>query len=111
MTVSRGLEWIWNYASWEDFSIIGRQFTLTTLLSSVISFGAGLVCWFNTTTNRLLTEVVDEVKKVTWPTRDETVAATIVVLITVFVFGAYLGALDALFTWVSGLIINTKGVA
>ena len=35
-----------------------------------------------------------ELKKVTWPTRKETIASTSVVLITVFLVGFYLGVVD-----------------
>jgi preprotein translocase subunit SecE len=43
-------------------------------------------------------ETVAELKQVRWPTREETIRLTIVVLgISVFV-GAYVGALDYLFT-------------
>ena len=111
MVFGRGFEWFWNYMSWEDFPIITRQFSLTTLLASVIGFGSGIFCWFNKKINGLLCEVVDEVRKVVWPSREETVAATIVVLVAIFIFGAYLGALDAIFTWLTSLLMSTKGVA
>jgi len=41
-------------------------------------------------------EVRVEIKKVTWPTRKETMASTIVVLITTFIIGAFLGIVDFL---------------
>jgi len=39
-------------------------------------------------------EVRVEIKKVTWPTRKETIASTIVVLITTIIIGAFLGIVD-----------------
>ncbi len=39
-------------------------------------------------------EVRVETKKVTWPSRKETIASTSVVLITVFIVGLYLGLVD-----------------
>ncbi len=41
-------------------------------------------------------EVRVEIKKVTWPTRKETLASTVVVLITTFVIAAFLGVVDFL---------------
>jgi len=41
-----------------------------------------------------LLDVRVELKKVHWPTRKETQATTIVVVIVVFVVAAYLGAVD-----------------
>lgn len=39
-------------------------------------------------------DVRGEVKKVSWPSRDEVVGTTVVVIIAVFFFGAYLGLVD-----------------
>ena len=39
-------------------------------------------------------EVRVEIKKVTWPTRKETLGSTVVVLITTFILAAFLGMVD-----------------
>jgi preprotein translocase subunit SecE len=41
-----------------------------------------------------LSEVVVETRKVSWPSRDEVVATTVVVIVTVFVCAVYLFAVD-----------------
>ena len=43
---------------------------------------------------QFLREVRIELKKVTWPSRKDTIYATIVVLICVFIFGFFLGLVD-----------------
>ncbi|MCS7235849.1 MAG: preprotein translocase subunit SecE [Armatimonadota bacterium] len=48
---------------------------------------------------RYLREVRAELNRVTWPSRQEIIASTVVVLVVVGVVAAYLGAWDALFTW------------
>jgi len=48
---------------------------------------------------RYLREVRAELNRVTWPSRQELIASTVVVLVVVTVTAAYLGAWDALFTW------------
>ncbi len=45
-----------------------------------------------------LNEVKAELKKVTWPTKDELVGSTIIVCILVVVFAVILGGMDAIFT-------------
>ena len=45
-----------------------------------------------------LSEAVQELRKVTWPNRKETLGTTGVVLILVFFIGAYLGLVDFLLT-------------
>jgi len=48
-------------------------------------------------------EVLDELKKVKWPTKNEMLKFTIAVIVFILIFGVYFFALDALFTWVMGL--------
>jgi len=43
---------------------------------------------------QFLREVRIELKKVTWPSRKDAVYATIIVLISVFIFGFFLGIVD-----------------
>jgi preprotein translocase subunit SecE len=45
-------------------------------------------------------EVRSELKKVTWPGRDEVQTTTVVVIVTTVVFGFYLFGLDLAFSWV-----------
>ena len=49
---------------------------------------------FIRTAQQFFREVRVELKKVTWPSRKETIASTSVVLITVFLVGIYLGIVD-----------------
>jgi preprotein translocase subunit SecE len=53
-----------------------------------------------------LTEVVSELKKVTWPTRDELVGSTIIVCILVVVFAIILGAMDSAFSFLIRYLIR-----
>lgn len=47
-----------------------------------------------------LKEVRAELRKVTWPSRNEVYTTTIVVLIATFFFGFYLFFMDLIFSWV-----------
>jgi len=49
--------------------------------------------WWRTTTT-FVAEAWQELKKVTWPGRRETLGTTLVVLILVFIIAAYLGLVD-----------------
>jgi preprotein translocase subunit SecE len=55
---------------------------------------------------RFLGEVVSELKKVTWPTRDETVKLTAVVIALSIFVGAFIGALDSLFLAAQKLLLK-----
>jgi preprotein translocase subunit SecE len=45
------------------------------------------------------TEVVSELRKVHWPTRQETVAATIVVIVVVLIVSLWLGLVDGVISF------------
>jgi preprotein translocase subunit SecE len=51
-------------------------------------------------------ETMAELKKVSWPTREEAINLTRVVIIVIFAMGAFLGLLDFLFTQLFGLILG-----
>jgi preprotein translocase subunit SecE len=57
------------------------------------------------TVSQFLTEVRAEMKKVTWPTRQEVISYTIVVLVTVVLMGGLVYFADILFTKLVDIII------
>ena len=54
--------------------------------------------WF-TKAKDFLSEVRSEMRKVSYPSKDEVVGTTIVVIITSFVFAVFLFAADQLIVW------------
>ena len=50
-----------------------------------------------------------EVRKVVWPTREETVQTTLVVVLMVFVIAVFLWLLDMLLGWLIGVIMGHGG--
>jgi len=54
--------------------------------------------WYKRLVN-FLKEVKAEMKKVTWPSKKEVYATTIVVLIATIFFGFYLFFMDIIFSW------------
>ncbi len=55
---------------------------------------------------RFYRETIGELRKVTWPTRQEAINLTIIVLIVTFGMSAFLGILDYLFSKLFGLILG-----
>ena len=55
--------------------------------------GGGITSWW-TNTRTFLTEVRNEMRRVTWPSRKEVYATTVVVILTSIFFGVYLFVLD-----------------
>lgn len=62
--------------------------------------------FYMTTPVAFVNEVISELKKVTWPTRDETIKLTAVVIVISVVVGAFIGGLDSLFVKVISLILK-----
>jgi len=58
------------------------------------------------TSPNFATDVFDELKKVTWPTRSETIRLTIIVIIVSLMIGLYVGIIDILLA--KGLEFITK---
>jgi preprotein translocase subunit SecE len=51
-------------------------------------------------------DVMAEFRRVTWPSRDDVVSSTVVVLVVVFALAAFLWAVDIGLSWVVGRIVG-----
>jgi preprotein translocase subunit SecE len=58
---------------------------------------------------QFLTEVWTELRKVHWPTRQETLAATAVVIIVVLIVSLWLGLVDAMLSFVFTRVLGSQG--
>jgi len=91
-------DWVWGYFGRHpnDFLIEG--------MAALIAVVAGIVTYKNDRVFTLASEVAGELKKVTWPTKKETQAATIVVIITVILAAIILGLFDGVWSWLTDKI-------
>ena len=65
--------------------------------------GGGLLSW----RPRFLMDVISELRKVVWPTREDTFHMAVVVVIVTIIFGALLGGIDIGFSWlVDKILLN-----
>lgn len=55
---------------------------------------------------QFIREVIAELKKVSWPTRQETVKLTIVVIVLSILVGAFIGVLDITFLKITTLLFK-----
>lgn len=55
---------------------------------------------------KFLTEVKSELSKVTWPTKDEVIRLTGVVVVISLVVGIFIGSLDFIFTKIIEVIVK-----
>jgi preprotein translocase subunit SecE len=81
--------------------------TLVTGTAAVVSILAAVICYRIPKYHRFVTEVSVELSKVTWPTRKETWAQTVVVVIVSIIAAVILGVFDAAWSAVTDLIYKT----
>ncbi len=62
-----------------------------------------------TRSRRFLTEVRAELGRVTWPTRREVWATTLVVLLVSILFGLYLYGVDLILSWIVTMVFDRVG--
>ncbi len=89
-----------------DKPLIGTDFARSDLLGLVCGLAAGIALKMNRNVNTWALEVANELKKVTWPSWEETRMSTVVVIITSIIVAAILGAFDALWSFVSSAIYS-----
>jgi preprotein translocase subunit SecE len=70
--------------------------------------GGGVGGWWESSRS-FLTEVRNEMHRVTWPSRREVYATTVVVILTSVFFGVYLWGLDLALAWAINQIFRLGG--
>jgi preprotein translocase subunit SecE len=90
-------DWVWSYFGRPNSTLIG-------LAAVVVAGVATFITWKNEEVFGLASEVTNELRKVSWPTRKETVNSTIVVIITSIFSALLLGFFDGFWSWVTRMI-------
>lgn len=104
MTIGRLFDWLFEVAGIPDAPILGARFTLSTLLGFIIGLGLAYYGYKNPRSHEFSSEVVGELKKVTWPTKKETQTATVVVIVTTLILSVILGLFDTVWAAATGVI-------
>ena len=93
------------YANWyyQEQSLFLR--VLGLLMAGAVAFVIAVKTEKGNTAWNLIKEARSEIRRVVWPTNNETTQTTLVVLVMVFIFSLILWGLDSLLSWlVSSLI-------
>ncbi len=88
-----------------NFGIIGNDITLTHVIAVVLAFGLTVYLYRRDDYRTYLSEVIIELKKVTWPTWDETKRGTLVVIVFTFVLSVFLWGSDQLWKYATDLLL------
>lgn len=93
----KATDWMWGYfAKPKDIYVM----TVGGGIAIVVTAFA----WQNKELLAKCSDIVMELSKVTWPSRKETGAATVVVIVTVIIFSILLGIFDMVWSWATGMI-------
>ncbi|MAM83545.1 MAG: preprotein translocase subunit SecE [Acidobacteria bacterium] len=71
---------------------------------------SGVLGWWDQS-RTFLTQVRNELERVTWPSKKEVYATTFVVILTSIFFGIYLWGVDLLLNSLIGWVFDALGVA
>lgn len=96
-----------------QFAILDRTFFNVVSMSSLAGLLTGGITFVvlirNPKTINFTDEVMGELYKVTWPTKDETVRASTTVIMTTLFIAAVLAAYDLLWKNLADLVLFTEG--
>ena len=93
----QAVDWVWGYfakppALWVDS------------IGLALAGGSTFAAWRHPVAFSAANEVAVELGKVTWPTREETKWATVIVMVTVAIGAVILSTYDLLWSWLTGLV-------
>ncbi len=94
----------WYLATTANISVFYR--VLGLLLLAVIAIFIGLKTQKGQNFFNLVKSARAEIRKVVWPTRQETKQTTLIVVVVVLITALILWGLDALFGWLISLIVG-----
>ena len=90
--LSRAVDWGWSYFAKPNDLIVNG-------IAIFIAAVAAVTVYRNERAHAAIVEVTRELEKVSWPTRKETSAATVVVLVTVIISALVLSGFDAIWAF------------
>ena len=61
---------------------------------------------FSTSVAQFGKDIESETKRITWPSRQETIKSTLAVIVISAIFASFLGLVDYVFSWVIKLILS-----
>jgi len=90
--LSRAVDWVWSYFAKPNDLVVNA-------LAILVAGAAAVVAYRNERVYAAVVDVTRELEKVTWPSRKETYAATIVVIVTVLISALILSGFDAIWSF------------
>jgi preprotein translocase subunit SecE len=100
------VETLWITANLEITWMPPPAYWMVILIGGGVAAILTVYLWRHPKVNRLAVEIVTELSKVTWPTRKELSASTVVVIIVSVIASIILGLFDAFWSWATTLLMK-----
>lgn len=88
-----------------SYSVVGMS--VASLAAFLVAIVGTVILWRNEKVFGFAEEVAQELKKVTWPTYEETRTSTIVVLVMVVIFSLVLGFFDFIWSGITNALVQS----
>lgn len=109
LVLSRAFGWLFSELNLQNPHFFGlHELALTSCLGYASALVLAVWVMLNQQTYALALDIADELARVTWPSRDETGHATLVVIVAVVVCSTYLGVVDAVWLWITNWILGVS---
>jgi preprotein translocase SecE subunit len=100
--------WVFIQATGVIWSYFARP---NRLMVNLVGIGLGFILvgsqWINKEKFHRISTIINELKRVTWPTKKETKTATYVVIVTVFIASIIMFSFDWFWSWVTSKILTS----
>jgi preprotein translocase SecE subunit len=104
---AKTIEMFYGWWAVRDAHLLGKSFTETTLYGAVLALA--LLFWSrrNPRVSTTINEVADELLKVTWPTKEETLTNSRLTVIVTLIIAAILWAFDQVFGHLTSILLGS----
>lgn len=104
--IDKALAWLWTLDALPQYSLVGNAITLSTAVAAVLTGGLVWYLYRRNDFRSLLSEVVIELKKVTWPSWDETKRSTVIVIVFTLLLSLFLAGSDQIWRFLTDMLLT-----
>lgn len=106
ITVARMINTLAVAAGIGDAALLGNNVHLSDVIGFVVAGAAAFWAYRNPAVHEWSLDVINELRKVTWPSRKETQTATVVVIVATLLAAVVLGIFDQMWALITGVIYS-----
>lgn len=103
---NKAIVMIWDaFERLPDLAIVGSAITLTNLIAVILAAAVTYWLYAKDEYRTYVSEVIVELKKVTWPSAEETKRSTVIVIVFTILVSLFLAGTDQVWRYLTDLIL------